>query len=68
MPSDSSCGLTATGNIFGRLLNGVALASVCTTAGTASGATGQFIHAEQATASRAEASYDEWTTAIINAF
>jgi hypothetical protein len=50
LPSDttSTCDLTATNNVFGRLLNGVTESSVCTLAANASTITGQFVHIEQA--------------------
>jgi hypothetical protein len=42
---DSSCTLNATDNVQGRLINGVAAASVCSTA--ASSYNGHFLHIEQ---------------------
>lgn len=47
MPGASTCTLTGTTNVEGRLLNGVSPASVCTT--SAKTATQKFIHIEQTT-------------------
>ncbi|TFK69334.1 hypothetical protein BDN72DRAFT_870674 [Pluteus cervinus] len=59
LPSDdTSCDLTATRNIFGRVLNGVPFGDICI------GSASQFIHAEQAKDYRLAPNYDEWTTAI----
>ncbi|KIK61094.1 hypothetical protein GYMLUDRAFT_43196 [Collybiopsis luxurians FD-317 M1] len=56
LPSDSpSCkSLTATTNVFGRLINGVPEDDVCTTAAKASSGKvrGEFVHIEQAIVSR----------------
>jgi hypothetical protein len=68
LPSDSTCTLTATDNVFGRLLNGIAEPLVCTTASTADLTTGEFIHIEQAKISRGVGAYDSWTTAFLAAF
>ncbi|KAF9075539.1 hypothetical protein BDP27DRAFT_1415323 [Rhodocollybia butyracea] len=69
LPSDdSSCGLTATTNVFGRLLNGVAHASVCTTEATSGGATGEFIHIEQAIVSRVSDAYEQWGEVLRRTF
>ena len=68
LPSDSSCGLTATTNILGRFLNGVALGSVCGTGSTASTATGHFVHVEQDTAARASTVYAKWENALKATF
>jgi hypothetical protein len=50
LPSDNSCTLTATQNVFGRLLNGVPESSVCTL--SSNNASGEFIHIKQNSASR----------------
>ncbi|KAJ7271868.1 hypothetical protein C8J57DRAFT_1025598, partial [Mycena rebaudengoi] len=42
LPSDSSCSLTATENVFGRLINGIAEVDVCAGGSNARLATGQF--------------------------
>ncbi|THU86565.1 hypothetical protein K435DRAFT_763266 [Dendrothele bispora CBS 962.96] len=68
MPSDSSCSLTATENIFGRFINGIDAAHVCTTGSNASLATGEFIHIEQAAVSRSAESYENWTKALKDTF
>lgn len=68
LPSDSFCGLTATKNIVGRLLNGIDESRVCTDDSNANLATGEFIHIEQAYVSRVAASYDKWTSALIATF
>ncbi|KAI9450934.1 hypothetical protein BJY52DRAFT_1154920 [Lactarius psammicola] len=47
LPSTSPCGLTATQNIFGRLLNGIDESLVCTNGSNAAKVTGQFVHIEQ---------------------
>ncbi|KAJ7259791.1 hypothetical protein C8J57DRAFT_491371 [Mycena rebaudengoi] len=68
LPSDSSCSLTATENVFGRLINGIAEVGVCALGSNARLATGQFIHIEQAAISRQPEAYASWTTAILAAF
>ncbi|KAJ7106442.1 hypothetical protein C8R43DRAFT_210629 [Mycena crocata] len=68
LPSDSACSLTATDNVFGRLVNGIAERLVCTQASTADLATGEFIHIEQAIVSRGSAVYAGWTAALLAAF
>ncbi|KAH7103044.1 hypothetical protein BKA62DRAFT_828961 [Auriculariales sp. MPI-PUGE-AT-0066] len=69
LPSDDpACTLTATTNVFGRFLNGVAPANVCTTAATAAGASGRFVHAEQTSASRTVTAYVPWTNALQATF
>eukprot|EP00039_Didymoeca_costata_P008900 m.118459 g.118459 ORF g.118459 m.118459 type:complete len:911 (+) comp14277_c1_seq21:245-2977(+) len=47
LPQDSTCSKNGEQNVQGRLANGVAPASVCTTAATDNDATGHFIHMEQ---------------------
>jgi len=68
LPSDSACSLTATGNVVGRLLNGIDERFVCTNASTAELTTGEFIHAEQAMISRESSAYSGWTAALLAAF
>ena len=68
LPSDSPCILTATTNILGRFLNGVALGSVCGTGATASTATGRFVHVEQEAAARASTVYTKWENALKATF
>ncbi|PPQ99978.1 hypothetical protein CVT24_009557 [Panaeolus cyanescens] len=66
---DPACTLTATRNLFGRLVNGVAAGNVCTTAGSCVGTDfGQFVHLEQESAYRSSTNYNNWITAITNAF
>jgi hypothetical protein len=67
-PSDSECGLTATTNVFGRLVNGIAEDEVCVKGATAQGATGEFIHIEQASVSRQADQYDAWIGALKETF
>ncbi|CAA7261050.1 unnamed protein product [Cyclocybe aegerita] len=71
-PSDDpSCTkLTATDNIFGRLVNGVPEADVCTTPATRCGGSdyGQFVHIEQDSVSRDEANWGRWANVILGAF
>ncbi|KAJ7073475.1 hypothetical protein B0H15DRAFT_792830, partial [Mycena belliarum] len=68
LPSDSACRLTATDNVFGRLVNGVPAQAVCTNASNAALTTGEFVHIEQAVVSRGSAAYLAWTAAIQAAF
>ncbi|KAF7340325.1 Carboxypeptidase [Mycena venus] len=68
LPSDSACSLTATDNVFGRLVNGIPEQLVCTNASTADLTTGEFIHAEQAIISRGSSAYSGWTAALLAAF
>jgi len=68
LPSDSDCSLTATDNVFGRLVNGIAEQLVCTDASTAELVTGEFVHIEQAIISRQAGVYSEWTAALLATF
>ncbi|KAL0947520.1 hypothetical protein HGRIS_013619 [Hohenbuehelia grisea] len=75
LPSnDTGCGLTATTNVVGRLINGInpangfEVANVCTKASNASLVTGQFVHLEQALHMRAAENYDTWANAVSAAF
>lgn len=68
LPSDSHCILSATRNVIGRYLNGVDLGSVCKKGATSKTATGQFIHAEQNSATRNPENYNAWAQAVLNTF
>ncbi|KAF5343454.1 hypothetical protein D9758_011841 [Tetrapyrgos nigripes] len=69
LPSDDpDCSLTATENVFGRLINGVPEARVCKHAANASTATGEFIHIEQAIISRQSSNYEGWGEVIRRTF
>ncbi|KAJ3789323.1 hypothetical protein GGU10DRAFT_260983 [Lentinula aff. detonsa] len=59
-PDDPDCALTATSNVFGRLINGVPESNVCMTEANTLTATGEFIHIEQAIVSRQSNVYDHW--------
>jgi hypothetical protein len=63
LPGSGSCGLNATENMQGRLINGVAAERVCCT--PASGITQKFIHIEQHTAFR---SPSDWIAPVTDAF
>ncbi|PPQ99979.1 hypothetical protein CVT24_009558 [Panaeolus cyanescens] len=69
---DPVCTLTATRNLFGRIVNNVPAASVCTTAASSSGCGGanfgQFVHIEQESAYRNSVNYNNWANVITNAF
>ena len=70
LPPDSTCGLTATDNVFGRLVNAAAGASddsVCTTSTTCGNVSGQFAHIEQSATARDSANYNGWATAMNRA-
>ncbi|KAL1748696.1 hypothetical protein HDZ31DRAFT_79550 [Schizophyllum fasciatum] len=60
MPTDSNCTLTASKTVFGRYVNGVSRRRLCSTSATPKTASGEFVHIEQATESRAENAYDGW--------
>lgn len=69
MPGASTCTLTGTTNVEGRLLNGVAPANVCKT--SAKSATQKFIHIEQTTSilgNDLNAAAVAWATALNNTF
>jgi len=68
LPSDSPCILTATKDVVGRYLNGIDLGSVCKKGATSKTATGQFIHAEQNSATRSPENYNAWSQAVLNTF
>jgi hypothetical protein len=63
LPGSNSCGLNATENMQGRLLNGVAAQNVCSVA--ASAVSQKFIHIEQDPNFRNPA---DWTAAIVKTF
>ena len=70
LPPDSTCSLTATDNVFGRLLNAAAGASddsVCTTSTTCGNVSGRFAHIEQSATARGSANYAGWATAVKRA-
>ncbi|KAF9526194.1 hypothetical protein CPB83DRAFT_817391 [Crepidotus variabilis] len=68
LPSDSSCALTATKNVVGRHINGVNSSRVCQQAATSRIASGEFIHAEQASDALKQEHYAAWSKAICEAF
>ncbi|KAI3595007.1 hypothetical protein WG66_002370 [Moniliophthora roreri] len=68
LPSDSECSLTATTNVFGRYVNGIAEGEVCVKGATAKSATGEFVHVEQAPVATSEESYEAWVEAVREAF
>lgn len=63
LPGSGACTLVATANVQGRLLNGVAPASVCGTA--ASTYSGKFIHIEQDPGFR---NASDWSAAVASTF
>ncbi|THU90206.1 hypothetical protein K435DRAFT_760478 [Dendrothele bispora CBS 962.96] len=77
-PTDPTCSLTATENVFGRLVNGVEEMDVCTTAADASdsadggkedgGVTGDFVHIEQAIQARQSDVYELWGEVMRRSF
>ncbi|KDR78079.1 hypothetical protein GALMADRAFT_138224 [Galerina marginata CBS 339.88] len=68
LPSDSNCPLTATKNVAGRYLNGIPISHVCSKATNSRLASGEFIHAEQATLPRDRKYYEAWTKAVKDTF
>ncbi|KAJ1555222.1 hypothetical protein HK096_006608 [Nowakowskiella sp. JEL0078] len=62
--TSSSCMLSGSSNIFGRLVNGVAPDMVCSEAADVSQASGQFVHIEQSEPARISRAYPFW----INVF
>ncbi|KAF5391592.1 hypothetical protein D9757_002543 [Collybiopsis confluens] len=69
LPSDdTACDLTATTNVFGRLINGVPEQDVCTVAANTLTASGEFVHIEQSIASRDNAAHEGWGQAIRGTF
>jgi hypothetical protein len=68
LPSDSNCSLTATKNVFGRYLNGIPEDHVCSKGATSRTATGEFVHAEQASLARDQRYYDQSTRAMMDTF
>jgi len=68
LPPDSDCTLTATKNVGGRYINRIPIADVCSVGATASSATGEFIHIEQASVARDASNYVLWSQAVSNSF
>ncbi|KIJ98826.1 hypothetical protein K443DRAFT_680414 [Laccaria amethystina LaAM-08-1] len=68
LPSDDNCILTATKNVVGRYLNNVDLSHVCVQGATAQGASGKFIHIEQAVVSLEPANLGPWAAALRETF
>ncbi|UQA54896.1 fibronectin type III domain-containing protein [Polyangium aurulentum] len=63
VPGGAACDLDATDNVAGRFLNGVPLASTCST--EAGSATGEFLHVEQHMALRAASG---WIAPVAETF
>ena len=68
LPTDSPCILTASKTVFGKYVNGVPLDELCGTDATPEGATGAFVHVEQAIEARGEEAYEGWVGALRKAF
>ncbi|KAK0201935.1 hypothetical protein DFS33DRAFT_1350997 [Desarmillaria ectypa] len=68
LPSDSFCTLTATKNVFGRLINGVDESNVCNEAAITDRSTGAFVHIEQAHMATFGNAYAGWREALLAAF
>ncbi|KIK55961.1 hypothetical protein GYMLUDRAFT_47427 [Collybiopsis luxurians FD-317 M1] len=69
LPSDdTSCDLTATDNVFGRLINGIPEADVCTVTANTTTATGEFVHIEQAIIARQSTAYEGWGAVLKKTF
>ncbi|KAK2462435.1 hypothetical protein APHAL10511_005532 [Amanita phalloides] len=64
----SSCSLTATKNVVGRLINGVSEDRVCMDSATIESATGLFVHIEQDVELRKSASWDMWVEVLLDVF
>jgi hypothetical protein len=67
-PAGSTCSLTATENIIGRLVNGVPRDAVCTAAAYPPAVAGSFIHIEQDAEVRQQGSWEAWVHAFLVAF
>lgn len=68
MPSDpSSCHLTATLNVFGRLLNRIPESEVCTRTANFHTVTGQFVHIEQTDEALLPINYANFAKAVNRA-
>ena len=74
-----TCDLTATRNVFGRLVSGIPESDVCVNSGTITrnirctctgtgGCMGKFVHIEQDPPFRLPAYYDRWASAINAVF
>ena len=68
LPSESNCTLTATKNVVGRHVNGIPEHHVCSKRATSRTATGEFVHAEQASLARDQRYYDRWSRAMMDTF
>ncbi|CAA7263970.1 unnamed protein product [Cyclocybe aegerita] len=68
LPSESDCLLTATRNVVGRRINGINPQHVCSVAADSDGATGEWVHIEQATIARIGDSFEGWSQAITHSF
>jgi hypothetical protein len=69
MPSVvNDCQLTATKNIFGRVVNGKVPPTHCTASAALSDVTGEFIHIEQTTSLIQEDHFAAWAEALSDTF
>ncbi|TFK21850.1 hypothetical protein FA15DRAFT_672144 [Coprinopsis marcescibilis] len=69
LPSTANdCQLTATKNVFGRIVNGRIPPTHCSNDATLASVTGSFIHVEQSDPIVLADYYDEWTNALVSAF
>ncbi|KAF8884517.1 hypothetical protein BD779DRAFT_1536842 [Infundibulicybe gibba] len=68
LPSDSACGLTATRNVVGRLINGVNETRVCDQAASVSAVKGEFIHIEQSPVALENQHCNAWAVALSRTF
>ena len=66
-PMGSTCSLTATENIIGRLVNGVP-GDVCVASAYPPAVVGSFIHIEQDAGVRQQGSWEAWADAFSAAF
>ena len=64
----STCSLTGTKDIIGRLINGVPEDRVCTEFATVEGATGAFVQIEEDIEARKKGAWATWVSAFLNAF
>jgi len=65
---DSTCSLTGTKDIIGRLINGVPEDQVCTEFATVEGATGAFVQIEEDIEARKKDAWPTWASAFLDAF
>jgi hypothetical protein len=69
LPSDDQlCDLTATKNIFGRMVNGVTESNVCYSDAVKESVTGEFIQAEQNSLFAGPTRYANWRNALFVVF